>query len=199
LPTLANAASSTTARAEPLDSKRSGGPLTAARDQGIVKASCRFDARQRRLVDFQLPDLQGQPVHFKDLDADLVLIDFWGTWCGPCKQSIPHLIDLQNRFGPKRLKVIGVAYEQGSAQERAAAVEAAAHRFGINYTVLLGEADGQPCPVQGALNVQAYPTLILVDRHGRILWRDQGATRSTLDRLERVIASNAGTDGVVRR
>ncbi|MEO6811739.1 MAG: redoxin domain-containing protein [Isosphaeraceae bacterium] len=200
LPTLARSASLTKARAKHTEPNRSGGLLKITRGQGeVVHASCKFDAKQRRLVDFQLPDLQGQPVRFKDLDADLVLIDFWGTWCGPCVQSIPHLVELQSRFGPSRLKVVGVAYEQGTTPERTAAVEAAAHRLGINYTVLLGEADGQPCPLQGALNVQAFPTMILVDRQGRILWRDQGATKSTLDRLERVIASNAENPGVVRR
>lgn len=198
--TLPGPGSLATARAKQPEPKRPGGLLkTVLGHEQVVKASCRFDARQRRLVDFRLPDLQGKPVQFKDLDADLVLIDFWGTWCGPCVQSIPHLVDLQSRFGPERLKVVGVAYEQGTTPERTAAVEAAARRLGINYTVLLAEADGQPCPLQGALNVQAFPTMVLVDRHGRILWRDQGATKSTLARLARVIASNAENTGVVRR
>ena len=162
-----------------------------------VRASCRFDAKQQKLVDFLLPDLQGNPVRFRDLDADLILIDFWGTWCEPCLHAIPHLVELQDRFGPQQLRVVGIAYEQGPASGRASSVAATMRRFGINYPVLLGPSDGS-CPLQEALHVQAYPTLILVDRHGRIRWRDQGATPTTLARLDRVVAAATRAD-VVRR
>jgi thiol-disulfide isomerase/thioredoxin len=175
-------------------------PVRTADRPGPALVSCQFNSRLQRLVDFQLPDLQGTPVRFQDLDADLVLLDFWGTWCGPCVNSIPHLVDLQKRFGPRQLRVIGIAYEQGPTQGRATVVAASSRKMGINYTVLLGESDGQPCPLQEALHVQAYPTLVLLDRQGRILWRDQGASSLTLARLDRVIASNTGSPSrIVRR
>jgi thiol-disulfide isomerase/thioredoxin len=161
-------------------------------------ASCDYDTRGHRLVDFQLPDLNGKPVHFKDLDADFVLIDFWGSWCGPCLGAIPHLVELQNQHTSDRLKVIGIAYEDAKLPEAAKAAGDAAQRLGINYPVLLGGADGKACPVQTAFHVQAYPTMILLDRNGRILWREQGATAMSLARLDRVIASTVKSD-VVRR
>lgn len=151
-------------------------------------AFCDYDAKHRKINDFRLPDLEGRPVRFQELDADLVLIDFWGTWCQPCLRSVPHLIDLQKRMGTSKLKVVGVACEQGPLADRAKAVSQEVRRLGINYPVLLSGMDG-PCPLQEALKVQAYPTLILVDRQGRIVWQDQGATPVTLARLDRFLAS----------
>jgi thiol-disulfide isomerase/thioredoxin len=182
---------------------RDGADRPSEHDRGrvapeeAVRAACQFDAKHQKLIDFRLPDYQGRPVRFQELDADLVLIDFWGTWCGPCLQSIPHLVELQNRFGPRRLKVVGIAYEQGPAEGRTAALASTVRRLGINYPVLVGPSDGS-CPLQAALHVQAYPTMVLVDRHGRILWRDQGATPTTLARLDRVVAAATRPD-VARR
>jgi thiol-disulfide isomerase/thioredoxin len=148
---------------------------------------CDYDDRHRRLIDFRLPDLEGKPVRFKDIDADLVLIDFWGTWCAPCLDSIPHLVELQDRMKGKKLVVIGVACEPDSPEKAAAKVAAAARKMNMNYPVLLSKNDGK-CPLQEAFRIQAFPTMILVDREGRVLWRDQGATAATLARLDRMVS-----------
>jgi thiol-disulfide isomerase/thioredoxin len=171
---------------------------TAAKGEEL-KTFCRYDAKNRRIEDFLLPDLEGKPVHFRDLDADLVLIDFWGTWCEPCVDSVPHLVELQERLGPGRLKVVGIACEKGPAGGRSAEVARTAERLGINYPLLLSSTE-DPCPLQEALHIQAYPTMILVDRQGNILWRDQGSTPITLARLDRVIAASTPENPeVVRR
>jgi thiol-disulfide isomerase/thioredoxin len=167
-------------------------------DSSIVQAACQYDPKTQRLVDFRLPDLQNQPVQLSQLDGDLILLDFWGTWCGPCIDTVPHLVQLQKRYG-KRLTVVGIAYEEGSAAERAALVDQAAKKLGINYTVLLGGADGRPCPLQAALFIQAYPTMVLLDRQGHILWRISGSDARTLARLDKAIATKASEAGVVRR
>ncbi len=150
---------------------------------------CRFDSKYRRIEDFRLPDLQGRLVRFQDFDTDLILLDFWGTWCQPCLRSVPHLIDIQKRLGGKQLQVIGIACEREETpvSERVAGVTKAVKKLGINYPILVTSTDGS-CPVQKALHVQAYPTLILVDRQGRVLWQDQGATRLTMARLDRMIS-----------
>jgi thiol-disulfide isomerase/thioredoxin len=162
------------------------------------QAACQYDSKNGRLIDFMLADLRGQPFLLSQTDADMVLLDFWGTWCGPCLDTIPHLIDLQSRYG-SRLKVIGIAYEDGTVAERAAAVTETAKKLGINYTLLLGGADGRPCPLQAALYVQAYPTMVLLDRNGKILWRVSGSDASTLSRLDRAVAARAGQTATVRR
>jgi thiol-disulfide isomerase/thioredoxin len=166
---------------------------TAAR----VEPTCDYDERHRRILDFRLPGLDGKPVRFRDLDADLVLLDFWGTWCEPCLRSTPHLIELQQRTEGKRLTVVGIACEQDGPEKSAPRVAAAARKLNINYPLLLSRNDGS-CPLQEALHVSALPTMVLVDRQGRVLWRDQGATPATLARLDRILAATP-TGGETRR
>jgi hypothetical protein len=105
------------------------------------------------------------------------------------------MVDLQKRLGGKQLQVVGIACEREETPpaERAAGVAKIAQKLGINYPVLVSSLDGT-CPLQKALHVQAFPTLILVDRQGRILWQDQGATRVTLARLDRMIALTTKSD-----
>ena len=138
------------------------------------------------MIDFGLPDVDGRSVRFKDIDADLVLIDFWGTWCAPCIESIPHLVNLQERTNGKKLVVLGVACEPDDPATAASKVTAMARKMNVNYPVLLSRNDGS-CPVQQAFRVQAFPTMILIDREGHVLWRDQGATPATLARLDHMI------------
>src|SRR5271166_1806983 len=153
------------------------------------KVTCEFNPAERRLVDFRLPDVQGQMVSFHDFDADLILLDFWGTWCAPCRKSISHLIEIQQTLGGRKVQVVGIACERTPAKERAANVAKSLKELKINYPVLISSMDGT-CPVQDAFQIQFYPTLVLVDRQGRILWREQGATDVTLARMDRFILKN---------
>lgn len=154
---------------------------------------CDFDASERRLNDFGLPDASGRLVSIRDLDADLILLDFWGTWCVKCVTSIPHLKELQAKLGGKRLQVVGIACEQSPADQRTAKVSAVVKKMDINYTVLITGMDGD-CPVQSAFQVQFYPTMILLDRSGRILCRQEGATTETLAKIDHYIAKNLNRD-----
>jgi len=158
-------------------------------DESVQQSVCRFDPNERRLVDFKLPDLGGKLVSLHDIDADVILLDFWGSWCAPCRKSVPHLIELQEELAGKRFQVVGIACEKGAtAPDRRASAAKAIQELGIRYPVLLSSMDGS-CPVQQALQVQFYPTLILLDREGRLLAREQGATDATLPRMDRAIAS----------
>ncbi|MGE3820110.1 MAG: TlpA family protein disulfide reductase, partial [Isosphaeraceae bacterium] len=169
-------------------------PLDLSRPRTEVEPTCDYDSRLRRVLDFQLPDVNGKPTRFRDFDADLILLDFWGTWCQPCVRSIPHLVDLQKKLGGKTLVVVGIACEQDAPGQSAARVAKVAERLKVNYPLLLSRNDGS-CPLQEALHVQAFPTMILLDREGRLLWRDQGATPATLSRLDRMISVATQVDG----
>jgi thiol-disulfide isomerase/thioredoxin len=162
---------------------------TKARRAAPAEMTCRYDSATRRLHDFCLPDVQGRAVSLKDFESDLILLDFWGTWCAPCKTSIPQLVEFQNRFGRDRLQVIGIACERAAADKRGALVAKAQHDLAINYPLLIADKDG-PCALREALQVQFYPTMILLDHKGQILWREQGATGTTLARLERAIQTS---------
>ena len=162
-------------------------------------ASCSYDPRLRKLNDFRLPDLEGKPVQFHEIDADFVLLDFWGTWCEPCLDAIPHLVELQKKYGPGRFKVVGIACEQATPEHRKAKIDEVSRRLGINYPVLLSTMDGKPCPVQQAFQVQAMPTMILVDRKGEVLWRNSGSTPASDSRLDKVLALAMSRNDSVRR
>ncbi len=149
---------------------------------------CRLDPTDRRLLELRLPDVDGKIVSLKDVDADLVLLDFWGSWCKECKKSIPHLSELQSKYGEKRLRVVGIACERAtSSEERQASAAKAARGLKINYTVLVSTMDGS-CPVQQGMQIHFYPTMVLLDHSGRIIQREQGATDATLARIDRAIA-----------
>ena len=202
LPTTPGESSASKSRLRGLFGAKDQGEASAETALAIAPSLCQFDTKKQRVVDFRLPDLDGKPMKLSEIDSDYILLDFWGTWCKPCQESIPKLVDLQTRYGSKTLRVVGIAAEESSksAAEQARSVDEVARKLGINYTLLMSSLDGKPCPLQQALHVQAYPTMILLDRTGKILWRGTGAEPVTLARLDRVIASRADSgSGVVRR
>lgn len=170
--------------------KSSASATPAPRAATFAEATCRFDPSASRVVDFQLPDLDGKPFRFGEIDAQVILLDLWGSWCPPCRASIPHLIALQDRYKADGLQIVGVAYEEGTLAQGARTAGGHARSAGVNYPIVLGrEAD---CPLRTALQVEAFPTLVLLDRSGRILWRGQGANPDTLKALDRAVAEALG-------
>ena len=157
-----------------------------------VIETCKYDPVSRRLDDFRLADLQGQAVTRADFDADLILIDFWGTWCKPCIGSIPHLVELQKLHGVKRLSIIGIACEEGSPVESSKHVADAVERLGVNYATLVSRKDGDS-PLRDSLGIRSYPTTVLINRRGDVLWKEEGAGVLTMARLDRMIAQNLRT------
>jgi len=143
-----------------------------------------------KLINLALNDVNGEPWEFKrNRQGKLVLIDFWGTWCDPCIKTIPSLIKLQADYGNKGLEIIGIANEQGgSPQELAYRLDSKARQLHINYRQLLSTSTD--CPVRAQFRIDSYPTMVLVDQDGTILWRHSGRPdRATLDVLERYIQS----------
>jgi thiol-disulfide isomerase/thioredoxin len=143
-----------------------------------------------RVENFALKDaFNDAPWEFRtDRKGKLVLLDFWGSWCKPCLQTIPKLINLQTRFGNHGLEVIGIAYEKGgSVREQSQRVNEVCKREPINYRQLLGTYnDGD---IGAKLRVTRFPTLILLDEQGKELWRhDELLSDAKLDELRRLIA-----------
>jgi thiol-disulfide isomerase/thioredoxin len=154
-------------------------------------APARVPSCIQKLYNVALNDTSGKTWQYKtDHKGKLLLIDFWGTWCMPCRKTIPQLRDLQTRYGPQ-LEVIGIAYEgSGTPQEQAVRVNAVGQRLGVNYRQLLG---GTNCPVQSQFAIAAYPTLVLLDETGTILWRHQGELeQSVREDLELLIQRQLG-------
>ncbi len=123
----------------------------------------------RRVVNFALNDLNLEPWEYRrHKRGTVVLIDFWFSSCGPCREAIGHLVRLDQTYRPYGLEIIGIAYEQGAPADQVAKVRAVRARYGINYTTLLGS--GMSCPVKTQLRVEKFPTLVLLDENGQIVW-----------------------------
>jgi len=90
-----------------------------------------------------------------------VLLNFWATWCGPCKIEMPWLVDLQKQYGPQGLQIVGVAMDDTSDKE----IADFAHKMGVNYVVLKGtEKVGD---LYGG--VDRLPLTYFVDRSGKVV------------------------------
>ncbi|MGO9404069.1 MAG: TlpA family protein disulfide reductase [Terriglobales bacterium] len=130
--------------------------------------------------EFSLPALAGQTTgQTVDLSAyrgKVVLLDFWATWCDPCRDEIPHFVELQNRYGDQGFEIIGIAMD-----DEPAPVREFYQRFKINYPVAMGNAK------TGELygGVLGLPIAFLIGRDGRIEAKYIGATGSSV--LEREI------------
>ncbi len=124
------------------------------------------------------PGPDGKPVALADFKDKVVLVDFWATWCDPCKDEIPDLVKLQDKLGPKGFTVLGA-----SMDEDAEAAKAFAKKMKVNYpTMLLG---GER-PPKGWI-VPGLPTAYLVGRDGMIRQRWFGS--KSVEKVEAEIVS----------
>lgn len=110
--------------------------------------------------DFKLKGLDGKPVALSQYRGKVVLLDFWATWCPPCRAEIPGFVDLQKRYGKQGLQVIGLSLDQGDPADVATFVK----NNKINYPVAI--ADQKVSRSYGG--IVGIPTTFLIDRHGRI-------------------------------
>jgi thiol-disulfide isomerase/thioredoxin len=152
--------------------------------------SCVFANNQ--LINFALNDLYDRPWEFQQRRRKLVLLDFWGTWCLPCRQTIPHLHILQERYRDAGLEVVGITYEgYGKLQDQKRRIDDVCQNARVNYQILVGNPN---CPVKTKFGVRAFPTLVLLDANGWVVWRHEGALEpAELKDLEIRIQSRLGT------
>ncbi|HYG98180.1 MAG TPA: TlpA disulfide reductase family protein [Terriglobales bacterium] len=119
--------------------------------------------------EFALQDVEtGKTVRLSEFKGKAVLLNFWATWCPPCKVEIPWFVDLQKQYGPDGLVVIGVAMDDAERQEIAAFTRS----MGVNYPILLGT--NAISDTYGG--VERLPTTFFIGRDGKITERVFGAT-----------------------
>jgi len=124
---------------------------------------------------FQLNDLNGKPVSLAEARGKIVLLNFWATWCGPCRAEIPDLVDLQKRYADK-FEIIALATDEDDPDE----VRRFVLQSGINYRVAMS-SDAVRRDYGG---IAALPTSFVIDREGRIVQKHVGLNDPSIYELE---------------
>ena len=110
--------------------------------------------------DFALKDLNNNTVKLSDYKGNVVIIDFWATWCGPCRRGIPEFIELQAEYGEDNLTILGISVDQGDLS----VVPKFAEEYGINYPILYANQDVQ----MKYGPIRSIPTAFIVDKDGKV-------------------------------
>jgi thiol-disulfide isomerase/thioredoxin len=111
--------------------------------------------------DFGLESLEGKTVHLSDFRGKAVLLNFWATWCQPCKIEMPWFEQLQKQYGPQGLQVIGVAMDDADKED----IAKFAKNLSVDYPILVGKEDVG----EAYGGVQFLPATFYVGRDGKVV------------------------------
>ena len=137
--------------------------------------------------DFSLKSLSdGRQVQLSALRGKAVLINFWATYCGPCKEEMPFLVDLQKRYGPEGLQILGVTMDDGDEK----AIIEFTRKMGVNYPILQGTE--KMADSYGAIN--GLPTTFFVGRSGKVVKELLGSAEKPVfeDLVKQALQQSAG-------
>jgi peroxiredoxin len=138
--------------------------------------------------DFTLKDAKGATVHLSDYKGKVVLLDFWATWCGPCKIEIPWFMEFQQEFKDRGFTVLGVSMDDGGWEDVKPFIE----QRKINYPIVLGDdkvdqayskalASMHHSQDAASSGLEALPTTFLIDRSGKIAAVHEGIEKGKDD------------------
>lgn len=140
-------------------------------------------------------EMYGEELTLSELQGKVVLIDFWATWCPPCRKGVPDLVELQNEYD--QLVVIGIsldAISRGGATEKD--VVPFMKEFGINYPVVKGDMN----VTQQYGGIQSIPTSFVIDRRGFVVSRHIGLVSKEVYRqdIEKALAGNYNREEYIK-
>lgn len=140
-----------------------------------AEAACMADAKPAKL-DFTMKDLDGKDVALSAFKGKVVLLNFWATWCGPCKAEIPMFVELQQQYGKDGFTVLGYSIDDEAPKARAFADE-----YKMNYPILLGLGREDVQEAYGPM--WAIPVSVVIDRSGRVCQKHTGLpSKSALEK-----------------
>ena len=138
--------------------------------------------------DFTLKDLEDHDVSLSQFKGKVVLVNFWATWCGPCRIEIPWLVELQNKYAARGFTVLGVAMDEEGKSAVAPFVQKERFKVGgtpqsMNYPIVLGN-DATADKFGGLIG---FPTSVLISKDGRVVKRVDGLV--SYDEIDKAIES----------
>jgi thiol-disulfide isomerase/thioredoxin len=120
------------------------------------------------LLAAELPDLQGQKQRMDQWRGKVIIVNFWATWCAPCREEIPELIRAQEQLGPRGVQVVGIAIDQVDK------VKPYAAEMRITYPVLVGELEVMDLARAAGNALGGLPYTVVLDRKGEIARTELG-------------------------
>lgn len=133
---------------------------------------------------FEKKDMNGKTVRLADYRGKYVLLDFWGSWCSPCRASHPHLRALEAKYAPKGLVVINIASENGKDAREIWMKAVKEDR--MTWTQILNNEGQEACDVVKEYGITAFPTKMLIDPEGKIVVRAVGDSEPIDEKLREV-------------
>lgn len=130
--------------------------------------------------DFILKDLYGKDVKLSGYTGKVVLLEFWATWCPPCRASVPDLVGIQEKYRNKGFVILGISIDEG--WDITAKLNEFIKEYKINYTILIGDEN-----VSNAYNVRGIPVTFLIDREGKIVNYYNGYSNSFAELISQEI------------
>lgn len=136
--------------------------------------------RNLQVTDFSLHDLQGNTHDFHEWDGKVRVLNFWATWCPPCRRETPMFVEMQEQLGSRGLQFVGVAIDEKQK------VQDFMNTFGVNYPMLIGTEDAIEVAEQYGNRFGALPWTVVIDRNGTIVHAQGGEfTRQKADSVIR--------------
>lgn len=127
-------------------------------------------------------DINGNPVNLQTLKGKYVLIDFWGSWCAPCRASHPHLKEIYSKYKDQGFEILGIAQETAATLDKCeAAWKKAIEKDGITWLQVLNNLDIDKFDAVKAYGISAFPSKILLDKEGKIIDRYVGEEKERFD------------------
>ena len=156
---------------KPVEDKTSAITDLTENETKPVNTSRKDRSNEVKAPDFKLATIDGEEFYLSDYAGKVVMLNFWGTWCPPCRKEIPDLVNLQTKYKKDGLEIVGISLNSGSASE----IKKFADNENMNYTILTdfgndethtvtnlyGQTLGQP--------ISSIPTTLIIDREGYIV------------------------------
>ena len=160
-----------------------GTALTIALTLPLPAITLKSEAARKKAPNFELKDGDGRVVHLSDYAGKVVLLDFWATWCGPCKSAIPWFNELSKKYKADGLEVVGISMDEEGWQ----VVKPFMEKMEIAYPILMGNK--RTAYLYG--DVDALPVAFFVDRNQRVAAIHLGAAnRKEFEKTLKLLLDN---------